>query len=156
MLGFRNMPWIRRMDPAETVAVGRWENEGGAAPASPSDVAMRRIESESATRATSDALDKRQYDLMTIASSDGRPPPRWQRIIVWRWFGVGATALIAVIVIALAITGVSIGAVVAGGALGILFLVGAIPVLAAGALRGGEERAARKQARAERQVSRSR
>lgn len=88
---------------------------------------------------------------MTLASSDGRPPTKPQRMLEWRWFGVGAAVIIAGIATWIVIAGVNWGAIVVGLTLGVLLLVGASPVLAAGLLRGREERAARTTARLERQ-----
>lgn len=87
---------------------------------------------------------------MTMISTDGRPPSRWQRMSEWRWLGMGAILLVAGVATWMAIKGVSWGAVGVGAALGVLLLVSASPVLGAGLMRGKEERDARKIARSER------
>lgn len=141
---------------AGLAAAGRWENEGGARPeTSPvtTPLASSGAHVETPTHGTGSALDARQDELMTIASSDGRPPPRRLRMIEWRWFGVGAVLVIAGLATWIVIKGVSLGAVVAGLALGVLLLVAASPVWGAALLRGREERAARKTAQIERHES---
>lgn len=149
----------RREETSRTdlAAKGRWENEGGASVPVPAAVATTTVAAEAIhAQATSNALDARQVELMTMTSSDGRPPARWQRVLEWRWFGVGTMVLIFSTAIWMVITGVSGGAIAAGVAFGVLLLVGAIPVLGAGVLRGQEERSAHKRARTERQESRAR
>jgi hypothetical protein len=149
----------RRTSRADLSARGRWENEGGARPeTSPATTAVvaARVDVEPPAESASIALDTRQDELMTLASSDGRPPTRPQRVLEWQWVGLGAILIIAVIATWIVIKGVSWTAVGVGLALGVLLLVGASPVLAAGLLRGQEERAARKSARLERQGGRGR
>lgn len=99
--------------------------------------------------ATSKALDDRGDELMSLASSEGRPPTRWLRMMEWRWFGIGMLLITAITVTWLAIQGVSLGTVAAGLVFALVLLAAASPVLGAGLLRGREERAARKAARVE-------
>ena len=87
---------------------------------------------------------------MAITSSDGRPPSRRRRMLEWRWFLVAGVAITAGAVIALAVTGVGPRAIVAGIAFALALLIGASPVLAAGLLRGKEERKVGEHARFER------
>lgn len=140
---------------SDSAGEGRWENEGGAGSVTSgagTHSTLRRGRAEAATRAASDALDARQDELMTQASSEGRPPPRRQRMIEWRWLGLGAIVIIAGITTWILVRGVSPGAVAVGLTLSLLLVVGgASPVLVAGMLRGREERAARREARLERQ-----
>ena len=103
-----------------------------------------RVEEPARAPTTSSALDARQDNVMAVVSIDGRPPSRPQRILEWRWVGIGGGLLIAAIAGWMLIKGVSLIAAVAGLAIGVLLLVGAIPVLAAAHLRVREERAARR------------
>lgn len=142
---------------ADLTARGRWENEGGAGPEVPvaeTAVAVVPAEQEVPAAAVPSAVDVRQDKIMTLTSSDGRPPSRWQRMTGWRWLGVGAILLVAGVATWMAVKGVSLGAVAVGAALGVLLLVSASPVLWAGLMRGQEQRTARKIARSERRGGR--
>ena len=96
------------------------------------------------------ALDDRQEVLMTKVSTDGRPPTRAHRLLDWRIASAVAGIFMIGVVIWLAIRGVSLGTVMAGAAFAAILLVGALPVVGAGLMRGREERAARRVAIAER------
>ena len=148
-----------RTPRAELSAAGRWENEGGARPnpaPATTVVVSSPAEQPAPTAAASIALDARQDKIMEIVSSDGRPPSHPRRVLEWRWVGLGAVVLTVGIVAWMLIAGVSLGAIGASLAIGVLLLVGASPVLAAGLLRGKEERTARRIARRERRQSRDR
>ncbi len=146
-----------RAPTAEVIALGRWENEGGANPPlalASLIVASSEPQQGTLSPAVSAALDARQDRIMKIVSTDGRPPSAAQRMLEWRWVGLGAV-LVSIALAAWLIFGrVTLSGVGAGLAIGVLMLVGASPVLAAGLLRGKEERAARRIARMERRQGR--
>lgn len=140
----RRRPWI------DTLAVGRWENEGGSAPTS-SSAGPAPTPSKSDPIAATNAIDSREDELMSRESSDGRPPGHRRRTVEWWWFGGGALVIVALVAgwaIARSTPWRTLGA---GVAIAVLLLVSVIPVLAAGLLRGREHRRARKTAQTERE-----
>jgi len=91
-------------------------------------------------------VDDRQEELMSVLSTDGRPPNRVKLQSAWRWFALGA-AVLAVGALAVAIMKGASGSTLIVGFIGVVaVLIAAAPVWGAGVLRGSEERAARKQA----------
>lgn len=116
-------------------------------PSASTPLAPVRVEETPLPEGASTTQDNRQDTVMAILSTDGRPPSVRQRLSEWRWFGIGAIVILAGIVCWIVIQGVSLGVVVVALVLGVLLLVSATPVLAAGLLRGKEERVARKIAR---------
>jgi hypothetical protein len=92
-------------------------------------------------------LDQSQEDVMAARSSDGRPPPSKLMRKEWRWFGIGGVLVFSALVVWMVVSRASPGSVVAGIAYVVLLLAAASPVLGAGLLRGGEERAAHKAVR---------
>ncbi|HMN39677.1 MAG TPA: hypothetical protein PKE29_02455 [Phycisphaerales bacterium] len=141
----------QREPPSTLVSTGRWENEGGARPDAASVAGMAPGLASDAS-----ALDSRQDAVMAVISSDGRPPTHRQRTFDWRMLAIGAGLVIVGFSVWIAVKGVSVFAVVTGMSIGVLLLVGASPVLAAGVLRGKEERAARTIVRLERRGRRDR
>ncbi len=92
-------------------------------------------------------LDQSQEDVMAARSSDGRPPPSKLMRKEWRWFGIGGVLVFFALMTWMVVSRASTGSVVAGVAYVVLLLAAASPVLGAGLLRGGEERAAHKTVR---------
>ncbi len=109
-----------------------------------------RVQDTSVAERTSAAQDKCQEEVMAITSTDGRPPPTRQRKLEWRWFGVGALVVIAGIICWIVFNGISLAVVITAIVLAVLLLASASPVLAAGLLRGKEQRTARRIVRGER------
>jgi hypothetical protein len=99
----------------------------------------------------SPAVDARQDELMTVESSDGRPPPKRLRMAEWSWFVIGAVVIVVATTIWIVARGISLEAVLAG-IVGVAIVVGVNPAVWAGLKRGREERAARKQAQVEQKV----
>lgn len=90
------------------------------------------------------AVDRVQEEVMTAISPDGRPPHRQSRLVEWKWFIMGASALALCGIAWAAISGITWPTFVFVAAAICVFLVGSIPTWGAGLLRGGEEREARK------------
>lgn len=130
-----------------TGSVGRWENEGGAGRRGARPLWRRVFPRLS--------LDDRQDQLMGAASSEGRPPAKWLRAVEWRWFGLGAVIVVVAFGAWVVLAEVSAGTVVPAVGYAMLMLCAASPVLVAGLMRGGEERAARRVAVAERATVRT-
>jgi hypothetical protein len=124
-----------------TAVVGRWENEGGAGRRG--RPLWRRVFPRL-------SLDDRQDQLMGAASSEGSPPAKWLRVVEWRWFGIGAAAVVVAFGGWVVLAEVGAGTIVPAVGYAMLMLCAASPVLVAGLMRGGEERAARRVAVAER------
>lgn len=80
---------------------------------------------------------------MAAKSPDGRPPPRWARLLEWKWSAVAAITLLVVGVTLGLAYGVHGPEYLFGGFLVALLLGAAVPAWGAGLLRGREERAAR-------------
>jgi hypothetical protein len=99
----------------------------------------------------SPAIDARQDQIMTVESSDGRPPPKRLRIAEWSWFVVGTVVIVVATTIWIVARGVSLEAILAG-VVGVAIVVGVNPAVWAGLKRGREERAARTQAQIEHKV----
>jgi len=125
----------------------RWDNEGGATP----HPAERTARPPGATGSISiidhaATLDGRQDELMTIASTDGRPPSHRQRREGWRMLGACSAVLVTLAVLWEILGSSSTRMVIAPLAVLALVcvLIGANPVLWAGLLRGREERSARR------------
>ncbi len=128
----------------EREAMQRWENEGGSDRAV--DPFSAHVLPPSSDRDRADVLDARQDELMSIASSDGRPPSHRNRRLGWRGFGkMIAVALPCAFTWAI-LTSQSPQVIVAPlVVLVVISLFLAVnPVLWAGIMRGTEERTARR------------
>lgn len=141
--------------------VASWENEGGASPDSSATPALDATAvvvptplTAAATTVVDARLDSRQREIMTDTSPDGRPPPAWLRLAEWRWFIIGAIIFAAGAITWAALAGLSTGLVIAALVYASFLVIGATPILAAGLLRGQEERAARALALVEYEVVR--
>lgn len=138
---------------ADPAGQSRWEDEGGAGPRGASDrvpEVPKPVAPVAASDAVTKALDARQDELMTKASTDGRPPTHSTRMREWRWLAVGAVILVLGAGAFVLITGADRHSVVAGVIAAGVMLAAAAPVLAPGVLRGREERAAKRAADKER------
>ena len=143
-----------------TGSEAQWENEGGAAPETSPKVAtaassavpitvLEAVPEETPVGGPPTAVDERQDEIMTFVSPDGRPPPRWLRVMEWRFIALAGIPIITAIVAWIVIKGINWVVVVAALAYGVMLLMGLSPVIAAALQRGREERAARRLARFE-------
>ncbi len=146
-------PGTHKADAAATK--GHSDNEGGSSVRPTPQTPVAAL-SPAAGDSTSDAIDDRQDDLMSVTSSEGRPPPRRTRMVQWRWFGAVAVLLIAGVVTWFFIDGMGTRVLVIALAFTLLLIGGASPILGAGLLRGKEERAARRRASVQLQPSQRR
>jgi hypothetical protein len=123
--------------PGSVRDVDRWETDGGALLARG---ALRRPIVE---LSLAEATDLRQDAIMTASSVDGRPPNHSHRRIEWRLIAAACVLVAGGVGVTLALGGVTPGVAGFGVVYAVLLLlVGAGPVLAAGLLRGREQRAA--------------
>lgn len=150
----------RRDGQARNVALGRWEDEGGASAdgiaADPDAGRSLVVDAIVPGVGQAGALDARQDEIMADESRDGRPPPRWLRLREWRWFGAGALLISVALATWVALAGISALLLVGGLVYGLVLLLIASPALAIGLLRGREERSARRDAVEERKPMRFR
>ena len=86
---------------------------------------------------------------MGVESPDGGPPTHRGRRSEWRWLAIGACLLAVAGLVWAAARQVHWATLLAGSALVLVLLASAAPVWGAALLRGGEERRARREARAE-------
>lgn len=105
------------------------------------------VQKQQVAEQVSAQLDRDQEDVMSARSSDGRPPPSTLMRNEWRWFAIGVGLLFAALVVWMVVSRASTGSVAAGVAYVALLIAAASPVIGAGLLRGGEERAAHKAVR---------
>ncbi len=91
-------------------------------------------------------VDELQDELMSIHSSDGRPPPRRLRVAEWRWVVI----LVPIVLLCIAGWAVSrqldVGTILGGLVLVVALVAAGAPVWGAGLMRGSEEREARREA----------
>lgn len=146
----------RRMTRQSRIAEGRWENEGGASRTSQPPVpdappgTNPNVALTSADEAAD--LDVRQDQIMARESSDGRPPTHRERRRDWRWLAAAAILVVAGFITWIVVDRAGLGLVATVLLYAVLLMVAASPVWIAGLLRGGEERAARRKAEADREA----
>lgn len=138
---FSEPPRRTTMRPGPARDIDRWETEGGAV----RDHVGIRLPIEEPS--PDEVIDLRQDAIMTASSVDGRPPTHTRRRIEWRLIAAACVLVAGGVGVAVALGGVT-PAVAAFGLVYavLLLLVGAGPVLAAGLLRGKEQRAAHRDA----------
>lgn len=101
-------------------------------------------------------VDRRQDEIMTENSTDGRPPSRQTRQREW-WVGAAIGVLVLLTVASImSARGFSSGAIAATLGIGVIMMGAAWPVWSAGIMRGREEREARDRAEREIRVGRMR